>query len=305
MGWAEQARDFLLRPVRRRLRAQIESALAAQRLSLEGPIAAMGAQLDALRDELLLTQRLLAGTAASRPPGAAAAVAALGTPAVAVVIPTYNRPRFLPEAIASVQAQSFAGWELVIVGDGCEEATAEAVRPFLADPRIRFLRQDRAGNCVARNRGIAESTAPLIAYLDDDNLWYPDFLARAVDCMATSPEVDVLYGALVSEAHGLDRACILWRPFDRAALLARNFIDTSTIVHRREMVARHGGWDPTLANLSDWYLMLRYTAEKPAHALDVLAVRYRICDAARVTNLTPASAAEAEIRRRLAAQGID
>lgn len=311
MRLAHRARNILLQPIRSRIRAFVEHALAARLAGADGPLAilaaqhdALAAQLEAARNELLATQRLLTGTAAARPPGAAAAVAALATPAVAVVIPTCNRPRFLPEAIASVQAQSFRGWELVVVGDGTDDRTEEAVRPFLSDPRIRFVRQDRAGNCVARNRGIAESTAPLIAYLDDDNLWYPDFLARAVDCMATSPEIDVLYGALVTDAHLLERSCILWRPFSREALLAGNFIDTNTIVHRRHLVARHGGWDPTITNLSDWYLMLRYTVEKPAHALDVLAARYRVCDEFRMSQKRPsAQAAEAEIRRRMADAG--
>ena len=338
MRLARRARNYLLQPIRSRIQGLVEHTLAARLARPDGPLAVsaarqdalateiaalssqhgaltaqhdalasrvgvLAAQLEAVRDELFAMQRLLTGTAAARPPGAVEAVPALGTPAVAVVIPTYNRPRFLPEAIASVQRQSFQGWELIIVGDGTDDRTQEAVRPFLSDPRIRFLRQDHAGNCVARNRGIAETTAPLVAYLDDDNLWYPDFLARAVDCMATNPEIDVLYGALVTYAHLLDRSCILWRPFDREALLAGNFIDTNTIVHRRHLVARYGGWDPAIRNLSDWYLMLRYTAEKPAHALDVLAACYRICDEARVSLQSSVQESEAEIRRRMAAGG--
>jgi hypothetical protein len=257
----------------------------------------------ALRGQVFALERLLTGTASARPPGAESAVAALDAPAVAVIIPTFNRPKFLPEAIASVQRQSFEDWELVVVGDGSGADTEAAVAPFLSDHRIRFVWQERAGSANARNRGIAETRAPLIAYLDDDNLWYPDFLARAVDCMATRADVDVLYGALVTYAHGLDRTCILWRPFSRDELLRGNFIDTSTILHRRSLIARYGCWDQSVARLGDWYLMLRFTAERPAYALDVLAAYYRVCDDTRMS-LAPDGATKTEILRRNAAASL-
>lgn len=268
--------------------------------SLRNQIEALHANSAALHAQIQVLERLLTGTATARPPGAAAAVAALAAPVVAVIMPTFNRPRFIPEAIASVQQQSFAHWELVIVGDGSGPETAAAVAPFLSDPRIRFVWQENAGSNNARNRGIAETRAPLIAYLDDDNLWYPDFLACAVDFLATRNDVDVLYGALVTDAHGLAGTCILWRPFDREELLRDNFIDTSTIVHRRCLIDRYGAWDQSVARLGDWYVMLKYTADKPAYALDVLAAYYRDCGDIRMTH-RPHEAAKTEILRRMAA----
>jgi hypothetical protein len=260
-----------------RLHVQV-GALRLQNDSLYAEVSglhARSAEVGALRDQIFTLERLVTGTRAARPPGATSAVAALDNPAVSIVIPTFNRPGFLGEAITSVQRQSFENWELAIIGDGSSEETAAAVAPFLDDPRIRFIWQERAGSASARNRGISETHAPLIAYLDDDNLWYPDFLVRAVDCMGTRPDVDVLYGALVTYAHGLDRGCILWRRFDRETLLAGNFIDTSVIVHRRTLVERYGAWDPSVNRLCDWDLMLRYTAERPTAELIFAAVRHR------------------------------
>lgn len=284
--------DFLLRPIREKIVAFVEHRTAP-----------LHAEISALRDQVFALERLATGTAAARPPGAEMAVATLADPAVAVIIPTFNRPIFLREAIASVQRQSFPKWELIIVGDGSGETTAAAVAPFLSDPRIRFVRQEHAGTANARNLGLSETSAPLVAYLDDDNLWYPDFLARAVDCMATNADIDVLYGALVTYAHDLDRGCILWRPFSRADLLAGNFIDTSVIVHRRSLVERYGSWDHSVARLADWDLMLRYTADKPAYALDVLATSYRVCDDRRTSVMTSQEATVAEIKRRMAQSG--
>jgi Glycosyl transferase family 2 len=281
------------------LRAHAEGA----RASVSGLQARVG-EIPALHEQIFRLERLVAGTAAAIPPGARGAMKTLEAPAVVAIIPTFNRRKFLPEAIESVQRQTFQNWRLVVVGDGSGPETKAAVAPFLDDPRITFLWQERAGSATARNRAISETGAPLIAYLDDDNLWYPDFLARAVACMATRPDVDVLYGALVTEAHRLDGSCILWTPFNRERLLGGNFIDTSVIVHRRALVHRYGGWDPSVSRLADWDLMLRYTAEKPAFALDVLATVYRVCDGERTSALTPDDAARAEILRRTAARKI-
>lgn len=266
-----------------------QAARSAERAASFDLILAEAKRLGATeRDELhqrcLLLEQLLTGTRAARPPGALAAVARLPQPAVAVILPTYNRGAFIAEAIASVQAQSFQNWELVVVDDGSTDDTQAAVASFAIDPRIRYLWQDRAGVAVARNRGLAETLAPLVAYLDSDNLWYPDFLSRAVDCLATEPDVDLVYGALVTEWHHLDNSCILWSLFDREKLLASNFIDTNVLVHRRSLAIRLGGWDNTLDRLVDWDLVLRYTAEKPARALNVLAAYYRRCDDQRVTD---------------------
>ena len=279
------------------IRSGLDKFLARMVPAARGDLDQLKNELRQAHQRIRTLEQLVTGTAAARPPGAMRAVAGLSNPAVTVVIPTYNRPRFLPEAIDSVQKQSFPDWELIVVDDGGGEETAAAVAHFLADGRVRFVRQEHEGSTEARNRGIAEGRASIIAYLDDDNLWYPDFLARAVDCLATRPDVDVLYGALVTYAHGLD-GCVLWRSFNRDALLRNNYIDTSTIVHRRSLVDQYGGWNPSVESLADWDLMLRYTKDRPAFALDVLAAYYRICDEQRISAQTPYDATKAEILRR-------
>jgi hypothetical protein len=249
-------------------------------------------------EQMAMLERLLTRGPAARPPGAAAAVTALGIPAVAVIIPTSSRPAFVGDAITSVQSQSFAAWELMVINDGGGPENKAAVAPFLSDQRIHYLEQPRAGSAVARNRGISFSKAPLIAYLDDDNVWYPDFLACAVDVLATRADVDLVYGVLVSAHHGLSGTQILLRPFDRERLLCGNYIDTSVIVHRRELVDRFGGWDPGLATLRDWDLVLRYTQERPALPLDVLATWYREADSDRMSRVVSQEESYARIRAR-------
>jgi glycosyltransferase involved in cell wall biosynthesis len=257
-----------------------------------------------IQSRLFALQQLVTASPSARPPGAREAVAKLNTPAVSVILPTYNRERFVGEAIASVQAQSFSAWELVVIDDGSSDATRDVVAPFLSDRRIRYIHQQNAGSSVARNRGLEATSAPLVAYIDSDNTWYPDFLALAVDQLSVHPEVDFVYGALVTFLHNLRSACILWEPFDRERLIAGNFIDTNVVVHRRELVARYGLWDPRLSRLNDWDFALRYTTDKPAYALNALAAFYRQVDDIRLSETIEAEGEHAIIRGKLSLENV-
>jgi hypothetical protein len=303
-------------PWRRRLRRivppgrnELDAVAASSRMAMER----VNAEIESLRSGLAEQQRklgelsqrnlvletLVTHSAAARPPGASEAVARIAAPAVSIILPTYNRARFVGNAIESVRAQSFAKWELIVVDDGSKDDTQEAVARFLFDERIRTVRQDQSGSSVARNRGLDETSAPLVAYLDSDNLWYPDFLACAVDYLATHPDVNMLYGALVTDLHSLDATNVLWRPFDRAALASGNFIDTNVMVHRRTLLTKYGNWDPRLSRVNDWDLALRFTAEEPAHPLPVIAAYYRSCDGIRVTDVDPVDHEIAIVREKL------
>ncbi len=102
------------------------------------------------------------------------------SPRVAVIVPAYGVAHLLGEALLSLQAQTFAEWECVVIDDGAPDDVAGAVKPFLADPRIRFLATANYGVSAARNRAIAATTAPLIALLDGDDLFRPGYLAAMV-----------------------------------------------------------------------------------------------------------------------------
>ncbi len=123
-----------------------------------------------------------------------------GHPAVSVVVAAYGRPRVLGHALRSVQAQSFDDWEVLVVGDAAGDETREIVDD-LDDERITFL--DLPVNIGEQsgpnNVGIARTSAPLVAFLNQDDLWFPDHLAIAVatlDARAAdlvfSPNINVL-----------------------------------------------------------------------------------------------------------------
>jgi hypothetical protein len=266
--------------------AEIERAAGALRERLDTQANALGEGTTKL--ELLLEHPDVLAASRSDIP--------FPSPVVTIVMPTWNRDWVVGAAIRSVQAQTFADWELVVVDDGSTDDTAAVMAAF-HDPRIRYVTRTHAGQCRARNHALALARGALIAYLDSDNVWYPGYLAAAVAVFAAKPAVDCLYGAMVTDAH-YEGEHILFRPFDRERLIDGNYIGMSTFMHRRALIERYGTFDEELSTLEDWDLILRYTAHAPAYRLPALAVRYRVVDTTRVSVTTQQQDAMARIRAK-------
>ena len=91
---------------------------------------------------------------------------------VSVIMPAHNSGRYIAESIRSVQAQTCADWELVVVDDGSTDDTAEVVRGLAtSDARVRYVYQPNGRQGRARNNGVANSSGGLVAFLDSDDLW--------------------------------------------------------------------------------------------------------------------------------------
>src|SRR5438477_4338489 len=102
-------------------------------------------------------------------------------PIVSVVMPCYNRARSIGAAIDSVRGQTFQDWELVVVNDGSTENLDEAMQAYRDDVRIRLVSHvHNRGEPAARNTGIAAARGRFVAFLDSDDLWLPEKLARQV-----------------------------------------------------------------------------------------------------------------------------
>src|SRR5215217_3780270 len=114
------------------------------------------------------------------------------SPKVTVITPVYNGERYIEGAIASLLAQSFQDWELVIIDDGSSDSTPQILEK-LADPRIRVFRQENAGEANARNVGLDQATGEYISFLDADDLYLPTALEDLSSFLDSHPEFDVIY----------------------------------------------------------------------------------------------------------------
>lgn len=100
---------------------------------------------------------------------------------VSIIMPSYNTGRFIKETIESVLAQSYPTWELIIVDDCSTDDTDDVVSQYLADKRIRYIKNDNnSGAAVSRNRALREAKGKWIAFLDSDDLWEADKLQKQI-----------------------------------------------------------------------------------------------------------------------------
>src|ERR1700742_2594037 len=104
---------------------------------------------------------------------------------VSVVVPLYNKARFVRRTIDSILGQRFTDFEVIVVNDGSSDG-GEKIVEAISDPRLRLISQPNAGPGAARNRGLAEARGEYVAFLDSDDEWLPDFLTIAVSALDAS-----------------------------------------------------------------------------------------------------------------------
>lgn len=187
-----------------------------------------------------------------------------GEPIVSVIMPVWNRPDRVQDAIASVQAQTLTEWELLVVDDGSTDTTPEVLRSIAsADPRIRVLRRPHEGVSAARNEGLRQARGAFVAFLDSDNSWRSHFLATALRAMRRD-ERRVAYSAvrLIDDEGG-----VRIRAHDGGLedLLVRNHVDMNALVVATELAREAGGFDQVLRRWVDHDFVIRLARlEKPA-----------------------------------------
>lgn len=184
-------------------------------------------------------------------------------PQISVIVPAYGVAHLLGEALDSLLAQDFSDWEAIVIDDGAPDDVAGAVHPYLADGRIRFLTTPNRGVSAARNHAIAESRAPLIALLDGDDLYRPEYLTAMVAAMNADPGATIaacnarVFGAVAKEELVVGDDQNRSATASLADVLDRRFMIYIGATFRRAAFERIGGFDTLMTNSEDFDLWVR------------------------------------------------
>lgn len=224
-------------------------------------------------------------------------------PLVSVILPTRGkRPTLLARAIASVLAQSYPHWELLVVLDRADASALDVPD----DPRVRVLESRGEGVSAARNTGLDAATGALHAYCDDDNTMGRQWLRAVVHAATTDDDIDVWYGArLIEDGRTADEdppgePALSLPPFNRALLMRANFIDMGVLAHRRGVADAR--FDESLDMLVDWDFVVRLTARTEPRAIPVVAGNYHTGAPGRISQGPEKAAAIARLRTRFRAE---
>ena len=198
-------------------------------------------------------------------------------PTISVVIPTYNRQRFIREAIRSVLYQTRSPAEIIICDDGSTDGTEEVVMSMASTVPVVYKRQENQGPGAARNLGAASARGDWIAFLDDDDVWHPEKLAAQEDYVAAHPEVVFVYShfEFIDEASHPMPMPTKWDELGLMIFDGNPPALPSTVLVKKDVFLEIGGFDVRLKHAEDWDLFVRIAERFPTHCVEQKLVKHR------------------------------
>jgi glycosyltransferase involved in cell wall biosynthesis len=195
-------------------------------------------------------------------------------PRVSVVVSTYDRLTLLEEALASIAAQTFRDFDVVVVNDHGRDASAvvDAFAARARDVAVRYdHRPENRGVAATRNHGVRTTTGELVAYLDDDDLWTPDHLEALVATLDAHPAASIAYGdaevwRMAPDGVAAEARLPLAVPFDLDDLARDDFVVPGGMLHTRALWDAIGPFDESLFVSDDWDWLLRVARAHGAEA---------------------------------------
>lgn len=197
-------------------------------------------------------------------------------PKVSVIIPTYNRARYICRAINSVLNQTFTDYEIIIVDDGSTDNTREVLAQY--GNRIVYLSQSNKGISASRNRGISAAQGEYIAFLDSDDEWLPEKLTIQVDMLDKNERLGLACSRmLILDSDGKQRG---YKPEERTGRNFRELIEiggdlpTSTVMTRKACFDKVGVFDETLPPMEDFEMWVRIASRYDIYMMPEKVLAY-------------------------------
>ena len=202
-------------------------------------------------------------------------------PQASVIIAVYNGEAFIEDALNSVFAQTCRDFEVIVINDGSTDNTEECLAKYR--DRIRYVSQENRGLAATRGRGLAAAQAPLVAFLDADDVWLPRKLERQVNAAREHPEC----GIITTDVLSFSGSCVVvpslkkwYRPVSGDVLenlLFGNWIPPSAAMVRRECFEHVKTFDvPPPGYGEDWMMWMQIAADFPVCYIDEVLVRRRL-----------------------------
>lgn len=203
-------------------------------------------------------------------------------PVVSVVMAVYNGQRYLNESLDSVFAQTFTDYELICIDDGSEDDSINVMARY--GDRVTIVRQSNSGQGAARNAGVRRASGRYIAFIDQDDRWYPDKLKQQVAALEADPHAVLVYSdsdrmdensRLTQRAATMsERPSALASPLGR--LIEEGLVLPSSMLVRRDAFERVGGFDAHLRGFEDFDLSARLKQRGRFLFLEEPALCYRV-----------------------------
>jgi glycosyltransferase involved in cell wall biosynthesis len=198
-------------------------------------------------------------------------------PRVSIIVPTYNRPALLPRALASVANQTFRDFEVIVINDGGNCPYVD--KSLSGFGKTKFFSKNWGGPGSARNRGLDLSDSEFVAYLDDDDEWFPIHLERLISTLNQNPKSKIVYGSADLVDAGLPVRRWGHSKFNKFVLDGfYTIFPLTTCIHRREILLKTHNFDenPLLIGPEDCEFMIRASDHDfPLAAMEVTARMHR------------------------------
>ena len=200
--------------------------------------------------------------------------------AVSVIIPAYNHAAFLGQTIESALNQTWQDFEIIVVDDGSRDETPQVAARF--GSAIRYIRQANHGMAATRNNGIRQASGEVISFLDDDDLWLPNYLSTVMFYFESDPALAAIHTGfqLTSDEKGRDfpqqgtRTVLASDLYD--TLIEGGFFPPSSVSVRKSCLGSVGLFDERLQGYADWELWLRICRDHKFIGIPDILIKYRL-----------------------------